>query len=653
MDFEVKYGTNAPEGFLKEVYALDMAVYSPSLCGELKNLEKRHQVCKDSFILIYSGKELVAYLNLFPVGEKLYEELNDPDCDNLRDDDIAPEEILDWRQVDKNEERIEKKNNLFIISAVVKEDYRDGEAIKLLGNALLDFLREKEKAGYRIGSISGSAISDGGANFLKRFRAGFVKYVYENAEDREAKIGLSHEEKYRYYRTAGENLDELLGEKGLLIYKKTYQDDLYFFLPMIPKAGGNTDELIAELDKKQQKDDEISKNDGVDDFSELYREAMKDHTDYECSNEVFRKNIRRYNLGSYYLACYNDNYDDTVIEKQMVHLFLTAHIESGLYIVTIAIPENKYMTTQLVDQMSQSAFDIYLPDGTLKSVFEYVKENFDLISGGESKCVACLTNEPANRDELAYILTGETYVSSKINYRIMPERLQKLLEPKAVYDYYERYISRQAVVYVFKDMQNTTIEDRLSSEASVLFIVGIVLFQNIAVARTNRRVVDALTNSDGMTNEEISDIYVEFGKTMRFWDTNIYNYPFSQKEADEVIDSFGIKDQLEEYYRNQGFLDRMIEIRTSLSSEKSARITNLTLYILSWVQGAAGLIGVLLWFLNWIVGEEPISTVSNWIELIVGILLCVVAFLIAISAEVVARKGGTKKKKKKNKKNKR
>ena len=116
----------------------------------------------------------------------------------------------------------------------------------------------------------------------------------------------------------------------------------------------------------------------------------------------------------------------------------------------------------------------------------------------------------------------------------------------------------------------------------------------------------------------------------------MYTNPFSQKEADEVIDSFGIKDQLEEYYRNQGFLDRMIEIRTSLSSEKSARITNLTLYILSWVQGAAGLIGVLLWFLNWIVGEEPISTVSNWIELIVGILLCVVAFLIAISAEVVA-----------------
>ena len=644
MAFTVRYGTDAPEGFIKEVYALDKAVYSPSLCGVIENLEKRYNRCKDSFILVYNGDELAAYINLFPVGEKLKQELDDPDKYLLRDDDIDPEEMLDWEE--------NKEHHLFIISAVVRESYRDGEAIKLLGNTLLEFLRRKHEAGYLIGSLSGSAVSEGGANFLKRFRAGFVKYVFENEEDKRSKENLPHEMKDRYYRCDGENLEELLGEKGLLIYKKTYQDDLYFFLPMIPREGGNTDELIELLDEKQRQDDEISSRDGIDDFNELYRKAMKEHTEYECSNEVFKKNVSRYNLGSFYLACYNDNYDGTVIEKQVAHLFLTAHTESGLYIVTVAVPENKYMTTQLIDQMSQGAFDIYLPDGTLKSVFDYVSEKFDLISGGESKCVACLTNEPADRDELAYILTGETYVSSKINYRIIPERLEKLLEPKAVYDYYQRYISRQVVAYVFKDLEGTTVAERLESEASVLFIVGIVLFQNIAVARTNHRVVDALTNSDGMTNEEISEIYVEFGKTMRFWDSNIYNYPYSQKEADEVIDVFGIKDQLEEYYRNQGFLDRMIEIRTSLSSEKSARITNLTLYILSWVQGAAGLISVLLWFLRWTMGEDTVAGFGNWVELIVGILLCIIAFMIAVSAEVVARKNGSKVKKKKNKRKK-
>ena len=44
MAFTVRYGTDAPEGFIKEVYALDKAVYSPSLCGVIENLEKRYKL---------------------------------------------------------------------------------------------------------------------------------------------------------------------------------------------------------------------------------------------------------------------------------------------------------------------------------------------------------------------------------------------------------------------------------------------------------------------------------------------------------------------------------------------------------------------------------------------------------------------------------
>jgi hypothetical protein len=201
MEFTVNYGTNAPKGFINEVYALDKAVYSPSLCGVIENLEKRYEKCKDSFILVYNGDELAAYLNFFPVGEKLKQELDDPDKYILRDDDIMPEEILDWEE--------NKVHHLFIISAVVREPYRDGEAIKILGDTLLEFLRQKHKAGYLIGSISGSAISEGGANLLKRFRGGFVKYVFESEEDKINKENLPHEMKDRYYRCDGENLDEL------------------------------------------------------------------------------------------------------------------------------------------------------------------------------------------------------------------------------------------------------------------------------------------------------------------------------------------------------------------------------------------------------------------------------------------------------------
>lgn len=193
MALRVETGLTLPRSFIEDVFDIDKSVYSPALCGKIENLYKRYDFCPDSFILVYDGDTLAGYLNLFPISDALYRQLNAPDFFGMRDDDILPSEMDTWRR--------DKFNHLFIISLAIIPEYRGGETIKLLGNTCLDFLRQKEDAGYKIGSVAGSAISAGGENFLKRLYGKFVKEL---------------EDGYKYYMADTEDIRRLLAH-GLLL----------------------------------------------------------------------------------------------------------------------------------------------------------------------------------------------------------------------------------------------------------------------------------------------------------------------------------------------------------------------------------------------------------------------------------------------------
>ena len=190
---ELRTGLNAPEGFLEQAFEIDKLVYSPELCGVIENMQLRYARCEDTFLLAYDGDKVVGYICFLPIGDTLYAQLNDPADRTMRDDDISPTEMEPWS--------LDRMNHLFILSVAILPAYRDGQAIRLLSNGLLEFLREKEAVGYKIGSISGSAVSEGGVNFIKRLRGNFVKELDEG---------------YLYYLADRKNMEELLAN-GLLL----------------------------------------------------------------------------------------------------------------------------------------------------------------------------------------------------------------------------------------------------------------------------------------------------------------------------------------------------------------------------------------------------------------------------------------------------
>lgn len=578
MSFRIETGLTAAEGFIDDVYEIDKIVYSAQLCGVKENMVKRHKANKDTFLLIYDDDTLVGYFNFFPVSSQLYDSMVDRKDLSMRDDDIAACDICEWST---------QKNNVLILSLAVLPQYRNQAVIIELSNRFLEFLREKSDSGYPITSICGYAVSLDGVKFLKRIKASLLKTTTEG---------------YHFFFANRDCVDELL-EDGYTLntYKKSYEDDIYFFIPMTSHIHNKLARALYEDNKRSCTDEEDFDYTPTEDlskleFGDLYCKVLNRHIEYECDSETFKsKNMSRVYLGEFKLACYDDDYDGIALDTLNAHLFVTIHKSTGLYIVTVAVPENKYNSTQLIDQMSTGHLEIFDKEkDCFVKVDEYINRKYGLSVCGESKCIVCMSNKPDNDLELPYLLSGETMVSKHIDYHIREERLKDFRECRAVYDYYESYISRSVIAFVFHDYDKD-ISVRMSDEASEIFIVEIVMFQNTAVLRTNRKVVRELEDNRELYMQDIDELYIEFGKTIHFWNTDVFKYPCAQIEADEVVKSFGIKETLEDYRRNQNFLERLIELKSNIVEQKSNRRMNNILFFLSCIESCSITLGAVLW----------------------------------------------------------
>lgn len=173
-EFTVKYGREMDISDLEKVYELDVMVYDESMCGKLENMVARFEYEPDSFICIMRDGELIGYINFFPVSHELHTELFAPECTVMRDDDIKPEEVSHYYK--------DQTNDLFILSVVVRREYRRGAATRLLGEKFAEFIAEKHQNGYAIGDISGATISADGRRFLSKMHFISCKALDEGHE---------------------------------------------------------------------------------------------------------------------------------------------------------------------------------------------------------------------------------------------------------------------------------------------------------------------------------------------------------------------------------------------------------------------------------------------------------------------------------------
>ena len=545
MKLSIKRSKNIKTDFIKDVMCLDSLAYNEDMQGTYDSISNRFKKNKESYILAYDNKKLIGYICFFPISDELYSEMLISDA--MKDDDISPDDIVSYKEG--------KKHNIFIISIVIDPSYRDKEAIKLITNEFIKFIKEKNENDYIIDKVLATTVSDDGFKFATKLNF---------------KVYKTYEKNYKLVMT--DDLKFIMNDN----YEKTYKSDHYIMIPFT--SNHNINNL------KSMNNDELSKE---------FLKCMNDTAIYECDNSV-SKDMNRFFLGKNYIACLSDEYDGTVITKEEIYMFLTRHSSTGIYVLTIMNLGNNFSPTQIEDQVTTDNIFIY-DDNTLININNYMKNKFNLKRCGEAKSLLSISNKPRDYLEFECMMASESYTSNKINYKLNSKEFKKMCENNfAQYDFYEIYASRDAVVYVlhtFDDNLITNIQD----EVPILFIMELIMFQDASVLRTNNKIVEQLSKSGSVSISFIESLYKEFGKTIRFWNKGVFKYETVQNLSSKINEAFGTKNTLDEYYKNQDFLEHIVNLRDVQNSNKESKILNIIAIVLTIVQ----VVPLIMEFIDW------------------------------------------------------
>lgn len=150
------------------------------------------------------------------------------------------------------------------------------------------------------------------------------------------------------------------------------------------------------------------------------------------------------------------------------------------------------------------------------------------------------------------------------------------------------------------------------------------MLQSASVLRTNNEIIEQLSKGGTVSLRFIENLYKEFGKTIRFWNKDVFKYVTVQNISSKINEAFDTKNITEEYYKNQDFLEHIVNLRDIQDSNKESKILNIIVLILTIVQ----VIPIIIEFVNWFFSLN----IKNfgfiyWVDLSILLLILVILLL--------------------------
>ncbi|MCR4792840.1 MAG: hypothetical protein K5871_08815 [Lachnospiraceae bacterium] len=464
---------------------------NPNFKGELVNLNNRYQKNKDTFICLMDGDTIAGYINFFPVCDKLLDQIlgpvdlpdtddkdgydpegfigkiykdGRPDEDKIvehykslhgntvwvkedddkktkpiekpanidtvtyfynlgRDDDITPDEIHAKYDTEK------VNNNLFVISVVVREAYRNSKhpglnASKMLSDAFVEFLNDLDHKGTPVNSVSAMCITEGGERFMRSMNFYFHREL--GLEEREFQADNEHpvsgldaigsmgvEKPYheRVYLCWGYYLDCLIEGR---VYHKTHKDDIYLFVPLAENPENSRIDDLFEANSKYEDNyyypGEIPSDSAVKNTKKLLDE-LQGCIEYEYDGFI-KKELKRIYLGEVLFRHSTDRYAEDIPEdgesvagetvgEDKADLLLLAYPSANMYVLVIYLPNCKYSSSMVGDQLSKmklerrayvDAFGFF----EYELITDLLREKYNLIRCGNGKAFYCMNELPKN-----------------------------------------------------------------------------------------------------------------------------------------------------------------------------------------------------------------------------------------------------------------
>lgn len=304
---------------------------------------------------------------------------------------------------------------------------------------------------------------------------------------------------------------------------------------------------------------------------ELIRE-MSHRIESEISSHL-HQSLRRYCLGSYNLACFDEL--ECCSENglyETIDIIATVDNNTQLAVVMLVLHDKQFMASQLLDRISADNLVLKTEQGQCCSLNETLLNLFgiQLLSLAAKTCLS--TRQPIPADILPSYFACETYDSENMGAKITsPEVAEQISLNIAQYNSSDIYVGKRSVLRVDRrpgDHQVAT----LASDSVFLFILEILAFKEAAVLRTNTKTIEAISDSRLLEMATMDQLTSEFSSTMPFWDIRVFRYITAQNLANKLDNSFGIEKHFATYDKNQQFLQHKINIRQAIQQSNEDKI---------------------------------------------------------------------------------
>lgn len=407
-------------------------------------------------------------------------------------------------------------------------------------------------------------------------------------------------------------------------YKKTYKSDIYLMIPYTSKR----DIIIKENEAE------------VDEYTKEFLESINKYSTTQCREDV-TKEIERYFIGKNNLCCMSFDYEQEEVHKEPIYMFISKHKKTGIYMLILMNLKNEFSPTHIQDQLSTD--NIYIYDGEQRiHVDKYMMNKYGFERCGTAKNLISISNKPEDEMEFKCMLSSETYKPDQTMYYLLDSKeINNLANNNfSQYKYYELYASKYSVVYILNTFSDDLILN-IQDEITILYIMELIMFQSASVLRTNNRVIKELSKEGTVSLKFIEELYREFGKTIKFWNKDIFKYETVQFISTKINDAFETHQIYEEYTKNQQFLEHIVSLKDIQDSNRESKILNIIVLILTIIQ----VIPLIFNFLSWIFKFEFNIDISNdkyWFNTSIVLLIIIIVIVRGILVKNKKKKIGMK-----------
>jgi hypothetical protein len=311
-------------------------------------------------------------------------------------------------------------------------------------------------------------------------------------------------------------------------------------------------------------------NDNISDEEREYLVGFQEQFEFEVNSEIHEQIERKYveELNFYY----SDDKESATDRTEKGKMFITYHKETEQVIIVIAFFNTNMLVSHMLDRLSQNKIEINVDDRKI-NFKAYIKDTYKLKQLTSGKACLSVDNQDIEDNLFPHYFANETYDSEIMAAKIKEEKFgKKVFENIAQYDSSDIYCGKNTILRIDRREYNNKIISRIKSDIIFLFIIEILMFKESSIERTNQKMVKYISKNEDISLEILSEITAQFGKTMPFWNIEIFNYITAQTLANKIQTIFRTEGKFTNYLKNQKFLQHKINLKQAIGQEYETKI---------------------------------------------------------------------------------